>query len=240
MGSGVDLHKGGADDFLTAVVPFRSSNYSAQEMVFARINLTNPTIRYIDFIAPVLNVGGHSIQGVGTFVTHIPIPSADSYVQRVVGRKSCLLPHRMMVEGKKPKNVLKGGAIGSAALNAINGDKHLTDQLAGRSGIQVEMGGLSTTSYSVSFDDSEYPGGMFYTVPFRGFTVMIARDAGAGRAKVNHPDWGFYGRFEAFHGVAKYLKTHPEVEAYDGKFYMDTPLAFLLPDLLKQLDQEAG
>lgn len=239
MGSDAGLEATTAAKALAYVVPFKGIKYSAQEFVFARMQLRDPLIKYIDFVAPVLNVEGHSIQGVGTFMTHVPFSTTDSYVKELAGFRDMLMPTSLIEQSVSPKQAIKQNMITSAAVNAINEDKKLCKKLHGNHYRRVEMGGLSHTSYEVSFDFINYPGHMFYTIPYKGSTVMIARNAGEKKARINYPDWGFFDRFSAFLGVAHHLSEHKEPERHPGKFHMDMPLAFMLPDLLHQLDSEA-
>jgi len=239
MGSDAGLEASTKVKALAYVVPFKGIKYSAQEFVFARMQLRDPLIQYIDFVAPVLNVEGHSIQGVGTFMTHVPFSTADSYIKDEAGFRDMLMPASLKEQGVKPKQAIKQNLITSAAVNAINEDRKLCKNLHANHYRSVEMGGLSHTSYEVSFKWLDYPGRMFYTIPYRGSTVMIARNAGEKKARINYPDWGFFDRFSAFRGVAHYLSQHKEPERHPGMFHMDTPLALMLPDLLHQLDAEA-
>jgi len=240
IGSGADQHKGIGDDLKTAVIPFRKSSYRAEEWIYMRVPLKDPLVTYFDFIAPVLNIKDVSVQGVGTFVTHLPIPCKETYVERMVGLSYKLLPHGLVVEqGLKPKEVIKGGMITSAAINAINDDKSVTRELDGNRSCEVPGGIISTKKYQVSFDSYNYPGGMTTVVPYYNCTVIITRDAGSATAMADKPRYDFKRRFNAFRGIANALAAHPEWGELEGKFYVDESLEMLLPPILSYLKSAA-
>lgn len=240
VGSGQDQHKGMADDLKTALIPFRSSTYTAQERFFLRVPLKDELVRYIDFACPMVNVKGSTVPGVGTFVTHVPVPCKETYVERLVGLKYQLLPHSLVVlQKRKPKEVIKGGLIRSAAINAINKDKKTIRHLEGHRSCDVQVG-LGSSHYKVEFDSFHHPYGMFSAVPFHGNTVMIARDAGGLSAKVDRPDYDFRRRFEAFQAVARALRENPESGEEEGTFYIDDSLELLLVPMLTHLKAAAS
>lgn len=240
IGVGTDQYKGLGEDLKTAIIPFRKSSYKPEEWIYLRAPLKDPLVTYFDFIAPVLNIKDVSVQGVGTFVTHIPIPCKETYVERMVGLSYRLVPHKLVVEqGLKPKEVVKGGMITSAAINAINGDKELSRALSGYNNCTVPGGYLSTKNYEVKFDFTSYPGGMTSVIPYYNCTVLTSRDAGFIGAMADSPTYDFKRRIGAFRGIASALNANPEWGELEGKFYMDDSLEMLLPPILSYLKSAA-
>lgn len=239
-GNPADQHQGYGRDLATALIPFASQSYTAQEFIQGRLTFNDDTIFYVDFFAPIVNIKGKSVQGVATFVTSIPHTCAETYVERKVGlMTSNLLPHSLVVgKGLKPKEVSKQGMVQSKAINAVNENPKLRDLLRGSASSTVRPYTLARSHYTIEFPGSDYPGGMFSVVPFHGDTVMIARDAGASDQVVNEPRWGFAARFAAFKGVARSLMKYPEKGETMGKFYMDAPLQALLPPILEGIQRQ--
>ena len=236
IGSTQDQYKGLGESLKTAVVPFSSTSYSAHEHMLMRIGLNHPIVTYIDFVCPVLNIKNKSIQGVGTFVTHIPHPIGETYVTRDIWVTPVLLPHRLAVdEGRKPKDIIEGKLITSQAINEVNGDKRLRKSLGGRSTASVTDVGPPSSKYEVSFPVSAYPPGMFTVIPYFGSTIMVFRDAGGFASEVDSPDWDFERAFSAFSGVADRIARYPEQGELEGKIYLDRSLEILLPRLLEYL-----
>jgi hypothetical protein len=240
IGAGTDQYKGVGDDLKTALIPFRKSSYKAEEYIYLRVPLKDPLVTYFDFVAPVLNIKDVSVQGVGTFVTHIPIPCKETYVERMIGLGYKLVPHNLVVDqGRKPKEVVKGGMITSAAINAINEDKSVNRTLCGNMSRDVPGGIISSKTYQIKFDGFGYPGGMTSVVPYYNCTVLTARDAGSSGAMADSPSYDFKGRVDAFRGIANALNANPEWGELEGKFYMDEPLEMLLPPILSYLKSAA-
>jgi len=235
IGSGQDQFKGMGDELKTAIIPFRKSTYQAEEWFALRAPLKDELVKYIDFTCPLVNVKGTTVPGVGTFVTHVPIPCKETYVERMVGLKYQLLPHALVnLQKRKPKEVIKGGFITSRAINAVNNDKETIRSLEGRRDCKV-MTGFGSNHYKVEFDAFNHPYGMFSVMPYHGSAVMVARDAGGSSAKVDRPDYDFRRRFEAFQGVAKALRAYPEIELSEGVFYIDEALEILALPLMSYL-----
>jgi hypothetical protein len=229
FGTDVDQHKGLADDLKTALIPFRKSNYTAEEQLFVRIPVNNPHFSHMDFVTPVLNVKGKSVMGIATFsaVTSHPIP--ETFVERMVGFSYKLVPHKLAVElGEKPKKIIKENKITSKAVKLINEDKKMCNCLHGSSDNKVFQGMLSKQFYKISIDWLEYPPGMFTIVPYNGKSVMLAKEAGKSGSFIDKPIYHFRERFDAFAGVAKYLAENKEEGEKIGKFYMDNSIQILL------------
>ncbi|UCG68743.1 MAG: hypothetical protein JSV09_13205 [Thermoplasmata archaeon] len=235
LGSAADKHKGLADDLKTRFIPFRKSEYEAEEYLFARFPVRGEHFSFIDFAAPILNVKGKSIQGIASFVTSIPYPVPETYVQRMVGLKYRLVPHKLVVEQSlKPKQVIKENMITYRAVNAIHTDKKLCNKLQGSYDCKVQKP-LSKSYYKIKMDPFEYPPGMFSIVPYYGHSILIAKEAGDYGASVDSPRYRFNERFEAFSGVAKQIAASPQRGEEVGKFYMDSTLEIVLLPLLEHL-----
>lgn len=237
IGSTADQFKGLGDELKTAIIPFRKSQYDAQEYLFVRIPVRNQFFSYFDMVTPILNVKHYSVQGVASFVTSIRYPVPDTFVERMVGLSYRLLPHKLVVEQKeKPKKVLKGNMITSNAVNSINSDKKLCNKLEGSSDCKIPTSHFKTAQiYKIKFDNLEYPAGMFTIVPYHGHSILIAKEAGDYGAMVDKPKYRIKERYEAFSGVAQYIASSPQAGEQVGKFYMDTPLNLILPPLLQYL-----
>jgi hypothetical protein len=235
MGSTADKHKGLADDLKTRFIPLRKSEYEAEEYLFARFPVRGESFSFIDFTAPILNVKGKSVQGIASFVTSIPYPIPETYVQRMVGLKYRLVPHKMVVEQKiKPKQVIKENRITYHAVNNIHNDKKLCNKLQGSYDCKVQKP-LSKSYFKIKMDPFEYPPGMFSIVPYYSHTIIIAKEAGEYGASVDSPRYNFKERYEAFSGVAKQIATYPKKGEQVGKFYMDSTLEIVLLPLLEHL-----
>ena len=235
MGDPGDQHKGLGDDLKTALIPFRSSTYEAQEYVYIRAPLNDPLVRSLDFVAALLNIKDNTIPGLGTFMAHIPFPCGETYVERMIGLKHRLLPHGLVVlQRQKPKEILDMNMITSRAVQAINNDKKLTNKISLRYSRSIPAKGLSNKIYKIEYDAFNHPMGGFSTIPYKGNTVMVTRDCGGG-AKVDKPDYDFRTAFEGFKGVAAYIKQYPQEELHEGKFYIDPPMTILLESTLAQL-----
>lgn len=235
MGSAADKHKGMADDLKTRFIPFRKSEYEAEEYLFARFPVRGEGFSFIDFAAPILNVKGKSVQGIASFVTSIPYPVPETYVQRMVGLKYRLVPHKLVVEQNlKPKQVIKENMITYQAVNNIHNDKKLCNKLQGSYDCKVQKP-LSKSYFKIKMDPFEYPPGMFSIVPYYGNTILIAKEAGDYGASVDSPRYNFIERFEAFSGVAKQIANTNQKGEEVGKFYMDSTLEIVLLPLLEHL-----
>jgi hypothetical protein len=235
MGSRADKHKGLSDDLKTRFIPFRKSEYEAEEYLFARFPVRGEGFSFIDFAAPILNVKGKSVQGIASFVTSIPYSIPETYVQRMVGLKYRLVPHKMVVEQNlKPKQVIKENMITYPAVNTIHTDKKLCNKLQGSYDCKIQKP-LSKSYFKIKMDPFEYPPGMFSIVPYYGHTILIAKEAGDYGASVDDPRYNFIERYEAFAGVAKQIATTPQKGEEVGKFYMDSTLEIVLLPLLEHL-----
>ena len=237
MGSGRDQYKGLGDELKTRFIPFRRSEYQAEEYLFARISVEAEAISFFDFITPVVNIKGKTVQGVSSFVTYVPYPIPETFVQRMVGLSYQMVPHELVVtQGMKPKHVIKQEMIESDAINGINADKDLSNKLRGSDSCKVADTGFSNKVYKAKMDAFNYPPGMFTIVPFKGNSILIAKEAGEWGAKVDRPLYHFKERFEALAGVGSYVAYYPEEGEVDvGKFYMDSSLALVLSPLLEYL-----
>lgn len=235
LGSAADKHKGLTDDLKTRLIPFRKSEYEAEEYLYARIPLRGEYFSFIDFATPILNVKGKSVQGIASFVTSIPYPVPETYVQRMVGLKYRLVPHKLVVEQNlKPKQVIKDNMIAFQAVNAIHTDKKLCNKLQGSYDCKVQKP-LSKSYFKIKMDPFEYPPGMFTIVPYYGHSILIAKEAGDYGASVDSPRYRFNERYEAFSGVAKQIAATPQKGEDVGKFYMDSTLEIVLPPILNHL-----
>ena len=235
MGDPGDQHKGLGDDLKTSLIPFRSSTYEAQEYVYVRAPLNDGVVTFIDFVGPLLNIKDDTIPGVGAFMTHIPHPCAETFVERMVGFKYQLFPHSLVIlQRLKPQDVMKQGMVRSKAIAAVNADKKLCRKLSHSNGTNISAKGLSNKVYKITFDWLDHPGGTFCATPFNGNTVMVTRDCGRS-PKVNKPDYSFKDVFDGFKGVGDYIAKYPEQELYDGKFYIDTALAIMLGPAMTEL-----
>ncbi len=215
---------------------FGNIRYTPQEFLFARIPVIGPYITYIDFATPILNFRGKSVQGIASFVTTIPHPIAETYVERGVGLSTKLLPHKLVVEqGIKPKKVIKNKMITSQAINSINNDTRLRVKFLPSSSCKIDSDFFGTDSFKINLDTFEYPPGMFTIVPYYGYSILITKEAGKWGAEVNKPNYGFKERYDAFYGVAKYISSYPEEGELEGKLYMDSTLNIILPRLLKYI-----
>ncbi len=237
VGSAADQYAGMKESLKTSLVPFTSTSYEAAEFVYGRLGLNDPDVPAMHFAAPVLNIKDKSVQGVGVFVAAAPVPSAETYVERMVGFKYQLMPYNLVKTGKKTKAIMKEGLIRSQAINHINSDKKLCNKLEGMRSMDVSKPFPSSGRYSISFDCDKYPGGMFCVVPFKGQSVLIGRDAGTTKSKVDKPAWGFKDRYLAFKGVASALRTYPDQAAFtDGQFFVDQTLEIALPPVLSSIE----
>jgi hypothetical protein len=236
MGTPSDQHKGMGDDLKTSLIPFRKSEYQAQEYLFIRIPVRDEHFSFFDFTTPILNIKGKSIQGVASYVTSIPYPIPETFVERQVGLSYRLLPHRLIVEQKnKPKHVIKKNMITTRSVNAINTDKQLCNYLEGNYSCKVDAGSFSKKIYKIKINILEYPPGMFTLIPYHGHTIMIAKEAGTWGSVADKPGYAFGERYNAFSGVAKKIASAPEVREPIGKFYMDSTLDILLPPMLEYI-----
>jgi len=233
MGSAEDHYAGLAQSLKTALVPFSSTSYEATEYVHVRVRLTDPLVPSMDFAAPVLNVKETSVQGVAAFATMVQVPSAETYVERMVGFKYQLLPYNLVKTGTKPKAIIKQGMIRSRAVNQINSDKKLCNLLSATSSTNVTKPFPGRGYYTVKFDHLNYPGGMFCVVPFKGGSVLVSREAGSTKCAVDKPAWSLKDRWTAFRGVASALKQQPDQASFmDGQFFVDATLGIALQPLL--------
>lgn len=238
VGSAEDQYAGIGQSLKTSLVPFTSTKYEASEFIYVRLNLADNIVPSMDFTAPVLNVKEKSVQGVATFVAAVPSPTAETYVERLVGWKYQLLPYNLLKAGTKPKAIVKQGMITSNAVNQINGDKKLCNKLDAPRSANVEKQFPGRGHYSISFDASNYPGGMFCVVPFKGNSILVSREAGTHKSKVDKPSWALKERFLAFKGVASALKQYPDrASLIDGQFFVDTSLQIALIPLLAGLEE---
>ena len=154
----------------------------------------------------------------------------------MVGLSYQLVPHSLVVEQDvKPKHVIKQDMITADAINGINANKDLCNKLRGSDSCKIADTGFSNKVYKAKMDAFNYPPGMFTVVPFKGNTIMIAKEAGEWGAKVDHPLYHFKERFEALSGVGSYIAYYPEEGEEVGKFYMDPSLALVLAPLLQYL-----
>jgi len=241
-GSTADQYKGLGDELMTRFIPFAKSEYKAEQFLIATVQTNDPYLEYFDFVTPVVNVQGKSVQGVASFVAAIPYPVSDTFVLRMVGLSHKLVPHSLVVEqGMKPKQVLKGGKITSRAIQAINKDKLVNRALYSMGSCKVMDTGLSNKFYKVSFDHFKYPPGFFTIVPYKGFSLLIAKEAGGFGAQVDSPSYNFKMRFTALAGVARYLATYPEEgEEKVGTFYLDSSLKAVLPGLVDMMEADVA
>jgi len=237
-GTGADQYKGLGDELATALIPFKKSKYEAQEHLFVRIPIKDPNVSFVDFVTPVLNVKGKSVQGVGTFVTYTPHPVAETYIERMVGFGYKLVPHSMVVEKEmKPKEVLKGNMITSQAINGINADKKLCNLLHGNSDCKVAEGIIGSSYFKLEIPWLDYPPGMLSVIPYKGNTFLVSKDAGGSGAMADSPKYPFKERVAAFVQVASYLSKHREGGEAVGKFYMDNSMELIIPPLMEHLKQ---
>jgi len=205
-GSGEDQWKGFGEDLKTSIIPFRKTTYEANEYLYARINLKDDYLSFIDFITPVINVKGKSIQGVATFLTYIDAAIPETYVLRMVGLKHKLLPHEWVVNQEyKPKEIIKNDWIDSDAVNEINSDKDLQLYIRGNDSKKIDAPGFSNKQYKIKMDYLNYPPGMFTVVPYKGYSFIIAKDVGDWFAKVDSPSYSFSKRLKALSTVASYV-----------------------------------
>ncbi len=240
MGSSEDQWKGLGSDLKNKLTPFSKDTYQAQEFIFARLILNDENISFMDFITPVVNRKGRSVPGVGTFVSYVENPIPETFVERGFLSHQ-LYPHSLVVEeGIKPKKVLKQGMITSSVALAINSDKKLCSKLYGNEYCTVFEGGLSNRKYEVKVDRSKDPAGMFTIIPYKGHTMMIAKDAGRSGSYVDKPKYPWQDRLAALSGVANYINYYPEEGEEVGVFYMDMSLNLVVPPLLQYLDQTQG
>ena len=240
-GTGADQYKGLGDELATALIPFKKSTYQAQEYVFVRIPIKDQNVGFVDFVAPVLNVKGKSVQGVGTFATYTPNPVAETYVERMIGFGYKLVPHSMVVEqGMKPKEVLKGNMIKSQAINEINADKKLCNLLHGHSDCRVAEGIIGSAYFKLEVPWLDYPPGMLTVIPYKGHTFLVSKDAGGSGAMADSPKYPFKERVAAFIQIAAYLAKHREGGEAVGKFYMDNSMEMIVPQLMDYLKQPAA
>jgi len=244
-GSGEDQWKGFGEDLKTSIIPFRKTTYEATEYLYARINLKDDYLSFMDFITPITNIKGKSIQGVGTFLTYIDAAIPETYVLRMVGLKKKLLPHEWVVnQGIKPKEIIKNNWIDSEAVNGINNDKELLLHIWGNNSKKIDAPGFSNKQYKIKIDWLNYPPGMFTVVPYKGYSFLIAKDAGDWIAKVDSPSYTFSRRLKALSMVASYIYSYPDDGGDDGEwtgqFYPDTSMLFSLRPLLKHIDKKVN
>lgn len=240
VGSSHDQHKGMGDDLKTYFIPFRTSEYQAQEHIYVRVPVKNQFFSYFDMVAPILNVKHYSVQGIATFVASIPYPVPETFVERMVGFSYKLVPHKLVVDQKEiPKKVIKENRITSNAINRINSDKKLCNKLSASSSCKIPSSHLKTAKiFRIKFDNLEYPAGMFTVVPFKGHSILIAKEAGAYGAMADKPKYDFKDRYEAFAGVAQHIASNPQQGQKVGSFYMDTSLERIIPPLIQYLDKK--
>ena len=95
-----------------------STKYSAQEFLFIRTPLRNNFMSFMDFICPIANLRENSIPGVATFMTYIPYPIPETFVERSSGfLKYKLMPHSLAVDKNiPPKQITKESLIKSKAV----------------------------------------------------------------------------------------------------------------------------
>lgn len=240
LGTSEDQYKGLGDELKTALIPFRKSEYEAQEYLFARIPLRDPNVTFIDMIIPVLNVSGKSIQGIATFITFVPQPIPETFIERMTGYEYRLVPHSLAIErNEDPQQIIVSNMITSKAVNGMNFDKVFLKNLHGSTKCKLQEG-FSSRSYTVQFNCEEYPPGMFTIVPFYGNSIMIAKDAGDWKAMVDSPWYGSNGRYLAFSTAAKYIAQNPEPGVQVGQFYIDGATRLGLLPTLDYLKRAAG
>lgn len=244
-GEGEDQWKGLGEDLKTSLIPFRKTTYEAAEYLYARINLNDDYLSFMDFVTPVINVKGKSIQGVATFLTYIEAPIPETYVLRLVGLKEKLLPHEWVVnQGYKPKEIIKNEWIDCDSVNGMNADKDLQLTICGNHTKKIDAPGFSSKQYKISIDYLNYPPGMLTVVPYKGHSFIIAKDAGDWFSKVDAPSYPFKKRLDALSTIASYIYTYPDDGGdegeWTGQLYPDTSMLHSLLPLIKHIDQKVG
>lgn len=220
-------------------IPSISTEYQPQEYVFARIPVNNPHFRYMDTVIPVLTQGGKSVQGIATFVTFIPAPIRETFVERSTLFSNFLIPLRLADSKDHAPKEVRDSMIESVAVNAINKDSGITTFLHGDHSCSVDNTGfiaLGQSSYKLKINHKHYPPGMFTIVPYGGNTILIAKEAGEMGAAADKPRYYFKWRYQAMEGIARHISENPEQGNEDkGFFFLDPSLEIILPPLLKHL-----
>ena len=212
-------------------LPFYSATYTAHEYLQAIIPVNDPHLNEIHFVTPVLNVGKDSVQGIATFLAHVPYTITETYVERMVGISSKLLPYDLIVnKGMKPKEVIKGNLIKSKAILSINNDQSLNPYL-----YASNDGSVTAYKQKYKFDLRNYPPGSMTVVPYNGHTLIIIKDAG-GWAVVDNPSYMFSSRFKGLSGVAKYIAMYPEESNNNvGVIHTDNSMNILSQTVLNKI-----
>ena len=100
---------------------------------------------------------------------------------------------------------------------------------------KIKVGMLDDT-LQVKIEPYSYIPGMFTIVPFRGRTLLIAKDAGASGSWGDAPKYDLKKRYQAFTGVAKHISTHPQSGQDMGAIYIDVSMATILNDMFPDMD----
>jgi len=241
-GSDEDQWKGLGEDLKSAFIPFRKTSYEASEYIFIRINLNDEYLSFMDFVSPVTNIKGKSIQGIATFLTYVEAPIPETYVLRLVGLKEKFLPYEWVVnQGHKPKEIIKNEWIDCDAVLGMNEDKDFQLTVCGDHSRKIVASGLSSKQYKISFDYLNYPPGMTSIVPYKGRSFIIAKDAGDWFSTMDSPSYAFKKRYNALSTIAAYIYGYPDDGGdegeWTGQFHPDSSMLHSLLPLMKHIDQ---
>ena len=243
-GSNEDLEpsRGIMETIGRAVVGEEEAVYIAREYVAMRIHVNDPYLEYFDFITPVLNIRGRSIQGVATFSAVTPNPIPETFMLRGFIFAPSLYPYELLVNQEIPeKTILKEKMIDSAAINCVNAHKKLRKKLRGNLTCIIHHGTFNRSRFAFTVNTARHVPGLFSVTPYHDYSVMIAKDAGELSSEVDAPRYDFKSRYESFSGVAYHIGKNPEYgEEPEGILHRDKSMELSIGPLLKAIRVEAG
>jgi len=218
--------------------------YSAQEYLSVRVPVRDSNLSSFHVALPVFNLKGKSYQGIATFGARGPYSISETHVLRNIflsGQR--LFPFSLVVEKEiAPRKLAKSKRLRSRAAQAINNDRKLCRLLSGETTCSV-YSGLST-NFTLMIPGQNHPMGMFSVVPYKGHSLLLAKDAGISGhdflttdAKVDSPVYAFEKRFKALSGVAAHIMANPKPGKNTGKFSPDKGTVVLLKRFMEEIGE---
>ena len=237
VGPQIDQWKGYLHDLKCDLNPFKQTEiYQATEQLVVAIPVKDPHFDTIHFTTPVINIRRKSIQGIGSFVVHVPYPIKETYM--AIPASSSLVPITTVLELNTPQHLrTERNAVVAEAVKAMSKDRKV--KLFTPQACTIEGAGLSNASYKISFNPLQPPG-RFSIIPYKGNSVMIMREAGGSWATEDAPCYDFRKAQVNFSRCAEHLHNFPERGELIGRLFVDRSFVAMLAPILAKLDEATG
>ena len=238
-GVATDQYRGLGNAIAVKLFQVGDAGYRPTEFLYGNVPVRNPTLPYLFFQVPVLDIKGNSIPGVAHLAAVVNAPISGTIVAPQVGWRNHYLPFAALARAPPPRDkyevarreveVYKKKGGWSPLLEALNADKGSL-RAADPPRRLVEIGG-----FEVALDLGS-PLGSIQLAPHRGRTVLTMQRVPSPKSGKNLARFDLMAHLEDLHVVAMYDLRHPHGGEEWGQQIITPPNAGMRGLVLGQID----